>query len=125
MALEQPVFKVGICTAAADLSAKQFYGVKVTATTAVNIMTVKGEAAFGILQNKPTINHSADVMLIGVSKVMVGTGNLAAGAFWEFDADGTAITAEASKAAQGVVLIGANAGELATVVIGCANGAKD
>lgn len=123
MALEQRCCNVGFCAAAADLSAKQFRIVKVTGTLAVNLTTVKGEAAFGILQNKPKSGEAADVWTVGVSKIVAGVGNLAAGATYEADTDGSAVTAEAGKVGLGTVLIGANAGELATVTIGMPTGA--
>ncbi len=122
MAVEQRVLSVGICKAAADLSAKQFYCVKVTAAESVNIATVAGEAVLGVLQNKPKSGEVADVMVIGITKIEVGSGNLAAGAQWESAADGTGITAATGKVGMGTVLIGASAGELATVTVGFAQG---
>ena len=123
MAIEQRVANVGFCTAATDLSTKQFRIVKVTAALAVNLTTVKGEAAFGILQNKPKSGEAADVWTVAVSKVVAGTGGLAAAASYEADTDGSAVTAEAGKVGLGTVLIGANAGELATVTVGMPCGA--
>lgn len=124
MAVEIPVFNLGFMEAAADISTKQFYCVEVTADKTVNVCDGKGGPCIGILQNKPSVaGDVCDVMCIGVSKVMVGVGDLAAGANWETAADGTAVTAEAAKVGMGTVLIGAAAGKLATVTVGFAQGA--
>jgi len=81
------------------------------------------EAALGILQNKPKSGEAADVLAIGISKVVVGVGGLTAGTQYEAANDGTAITVAAAKVGLGTVLTGAAAGELATVTIGVAAGA--
>jgi len=123
MAIEQPCFAIGFMEAAADLSAKQFHCVKVTADKKFNIATAAGEKILGVLQDKPKQDVPGNIMLSGVTKILVGTGDLAAGATWETAADGTGITCTAAKAGLGTVLIGAAAGELATVTIGYATGA--
>lgn len=123
MAIEIPVFNLGFMEAAADLSAKQFYCVKATADKTVNIATAAGENVLGVLQNKPAnAGEVADVMCLGVTKIVVGAGDLAAGANWESAADGTGITAATGKTGMGTVLIGAVAGKLATVTVGFATG---
>jgi len=123
MAIEIPVFNLGFMEAAADLSTNQFYVVEVTADKTVNLTNVAGEKALGILQNKPSIvGDVCDIMCLGVSKVMVGTGDLAAGGIWEAAADGSAIPATTGKVGMGTVLIGAVAGKLATVTVGFATG---
>lgn len=123
MAVEIPVFNLGFMEAAADLSTKQFYCVEATADSTVNLTNAAGENCLGILQNKPSIvGDVCDIMCIGVSKVMVGTGNLTAGQVWEAAADGTAIPATTGKVGMGTVLIGAVAGKLATVTVGFAQG---
>lgn len=122
MAVEQPCFKIGFLKAAADLSAKQFYCVKCTADESINIATSAGENVLGVLQNKPLSGSPGEVMAIGVTKIVVGTGDLAAGATWESASDGTGITCTTAKAGMGTVLIGAVAGKLATVTVGFATG---
>lgn len=122
MAIEQPLFNIGFCTATASLLTKQFYCVKVSADHEVNICTSAGEHFLGVLQNKPDITEVADVMQIGVTKVMVGVGDLVAGAIWETAADGTAITATSAKVGAGTVIIGGVAGTLATVTVGLQSG---
>ena len=119
MANEQRVFNLGFVESAADLTAKQFRCVKVTADFAINIATAAGAAVLGVLQNKPNTGEVADVAVIGVTKIVAGAGDLAAGAFWQSAADGSGITASTADVAMGVVLKGAAAGELATVTVGC------
>lgn len=59
-----------------DLSAKQFYAVKLSAADTVALNDAAG-TEFGILQNKPTANHAAQVRVMGVSK-WVSDGNAGA-----------------------------------------------
>lgn len=122
MAIEQPCFKVGFMKAAADLSAKQFYCVEVTADVTVNVNNAAGVEVLGVLQNAPKSGEVADVMGIGITKLMVGVGGLTAGATWEAAADGTGIAATTGKVGKGTVLIGASQGQLATVTVGFATG---
>lgn len=118
MAVEQPLFNVGFCKAAADYKAKQFHLVDVSADEAVTLASVSGQACLGILQNKPDAGEAANVMVGGISKVVAGTGDLAAGALFMAHTDGTAVTASGSgKYPLGMVIKGAAAGLLATVLI--------
>lgn len=57
--------------AAADLSAKQYHAVKVDGNGRVALAGA-GEAAIGILQNKPTAGQAATVMVSGISKMVAG-----------------------------------------------------
>ena len=123
MAIEQPCFAVGFMNAAADLSAKQFLCVKVSADKKVDLNGVSGGKILGILQNKPKLDAVTNVMVLGVSKLMAGAGGLAADAIWMSANDGTGVTCTAAKVAGGTVLIGAAQGELATVTVGIATGA--
>lgn len=122
MAYQVPGFVTGTVTAAADLSAKQYYIVKVTANNAVNLTSSAGEAAFGILQNAPTSGAAAAVMNVGVSLVIAGSGGLAAGNLVQAAADGTAIAASTGDYVLGTVIVGASAGEYATIFVNAANG---
>jgi hypothetical protein len=123
MAIEIPVFNLGFMEAAVDLSTKQFYCVETTADKTVNITNVAGENCLGVLQNKPSIvGDVCDIMCIGVTKVVAGTGGLTAGQVWEAAADGKAIAATTGKVGMGTVLIGATADTLATVTVGFAQG---
>jgi hypothetical protein len=126
MAIEQPGFKVGFMKAAADYSdgAKQFRFMKSSGNDAEFVVcSVSGEPAIGVLQDKPKSGKPGEIMVTGVSKVIVGAADLAAGAYVQSDANGAAIAYAANKAVAGVVLIGAAAGKLATILIGHATGA--
>ncbi len=73
MATESPLIRDGSqTTAAADLSAKQFYAVQVSAVRSVNLETTGGKSIYGILQNKPKSGAVADVGILGISKAVIG-----------------------------------------------------
>jgi hypothetical protein len=72
MATEAPLIHDGAqCTAAADLSTKQFYAVQISASRAVNL-SLTGGLVYGILQNKPKAAQVADVGILGISKAAIG-----------------------------------------------------
>lgn len=58
--------------AGADLSAKQYYFVRLSATGTVQLCDTEGELPCGILQNKPTSGQTACVAYGGVSKLVLG-----------------------------------------------------
>lgn len=116
MAIEQMSLSIGFMTAAADLSAKQFYLLKVAANGTVNLQTSAGGAILGVLQNKPESGQAADVSVSGVSKVLAG-GTLAAGDPVQAHTDGTAIKALTGDVSCGTVLFGAASGEYATILL--------
>ena len=64
--------------AGADLSAKQYYFVKLSAANTVNVCSAITDIPIGILQNKPGSGEAATVCLFGISKVSAN-GTLAAG----------------------------------------------
>lgn len=78
MAYEQPLFKPTGLVADADLSAKQFYFVKVTGAGQVGVCSVDGELALGVLQNKPISGGAATVESDGITK-MVASEAISAG----------------------------------------------
>lgn len=118
MATESPLIHDGSqTTAAADLSAKQFYAVKITAARAVNLASTGGEGIYGILQNKPPSGEAADVGLIGVTKAIAG-GTIAAGDLLMTDTAGKLITATSTNHAVGQALEAAVANQIFTMAIG-------
>lgn len=125
MAIEQPGFKIGFLKAAADYSdgTKQFRAMKVTADETFGVCSAAGEPVLAVLQDKPKSGKPGELWVTGVTKLIAGTGGLAANALWETDANGAGITCAAAKAPAGRVLIGAAEGKLATVTIGLATGA--
>lgn len=117
--IKLPAFKAG-----ADLSAKQYYFVKISAANTVIVCAATTDRPIGVLQNKPTSGQTAEVCCIGVTKVS-GDADLAVN-----DAIGTSVDGQAAaytvtdttKYIVGVVLAdNAAAGGLATAVINCAN----
>ncbi len=58
--------------AAADLSAKQFFFIKVVAAGEANVTTAATDTILGILQNKPLAGEIAQVKVMGGSKLLCG-----------------------------------------------------
>lgn len=84
--------------AGADLSAKQYLAVKLTAANTVGVAAA-GEKAIGVLQNKPTSGLAAAVREIGRTKLVVD-GNaaaIAAGDFLKSDALGKGVKTTTDK----------------------------
>jgi len=71
MATELPILNHGTL-AAADLSAKQYFGVKLSSSSGYAVCTTAGEQATGILQNDPESGEHCSVMLLGLSKASAG-----------------------------------------------------
>lgn len=73
MATESPFLRDGSqTTASADLSAKQFYAVKITGARVVGLPTATTDLVYGILQNKPKSGDAADVAIFGICKALAG-----------------------------------------------------
>lgn len=68
MAYEQPGFTTSM-EAGADLSAKQFYFVKLDSAGKVVVCAAVTDKPIGILQNNPVSSQEALVMMDGISKV--------------------------------------------------------
>lgn len=103
--------------AAADLSAKQYCFVKVTADDTVNTAG-DGEGALGVLQDDPSVIGSACAVGIGgVTKVKFG-GTVAAGELICSNADGAAVKASAGKTVQGICLVGGASGVIGKMRLG-------
>lgn len=121
MATEQKAFSVGTQLANADLSAKQFYAVKLanaSGVAQVALATAAGEGIFGILQNKPVSGAVADVCVLGVTKAVAGAA-ITSGAQIMTTAAGKVITAAtAGSAVIGWALESAGAdGEVITICL--------
>lgn len=80
--------------AGADLSTHQFKAVKLSAAKTV-VLAGLGEAAIGVLQNKPGNGESATVRVYGVTKIKAG-GAIAAGDAIKSSAAGLALAAAAA-----------------------------
>jgi len=127
MAYELPG-QVATFTAAADLSAKQYYFVKITADNTVNVCAAVTDVPIGVLQNAPASGEAASVMLYGISKVSaneaiavgsnIGTGD-------DGQADVVAAGTDTTVRLVGQALEAASAaGEIISCAINCINGAR-
>ena len=138
MAWELNGFSPAGLKAAASLASNQYYGVKITAANQVNVVAVDGEPGIGVLQNDPASGEAADVMMMGITKVLVGAtalpstetiGGVVQMQAWGFDSSGKAKPVSRSSTGadlgdfiMGFVLQGAAAGEYATVTVGLNTG---
>jgi Uncharacterized conserved protein (DUF2190) len=92
MAYEQTLRNICV-PANADLSASQFCFVVVNASGRL-VLPAAGGHAEGILQDKPNAaGVYGEVGILGVSKVLVGTGGVTAGDLLASDVNGKAVTA--------------------------------
>jgi hypothetical protein len=53
-----------------DLSAKQFFCVKLTAADTVDLTSANSDRALGVLQDKPKSAHAGAVRILGMSKAV-------------------------------------------------------
>ncbi len=79
--------------AAADLSAKQFYIVKLTAENTVNIADAATAAIVGVLTNDPASGKAAAVAGPGSVAPVITGGSISVGALVTSDANGKAVAA--------------------------------
>ena len=82
--------------AAADLSAKQYYLVKMSAADKVNLAGANAKV-IGVLQNKPKSGEAAVVRVCGTSKVISHDTGIAVGDYLTSDANGKAEEVNADK----------------------------
>ncbi|MCK4795506.1 MAG: hypothetical protein KAV87_67875 [Desulfobacteraceae bacterium] len=102
--------------AAADLSGDQFKFVKMTATGVA--LCGLGEAAIGILQNKPTIGQACTIFGIGSTSKVVASAALAIGVSVTPNAAALAVGALTTNYIAGVLLTATGAsGDLGTVYL--------
>ena len=124
MAYESPGIDIGTFTASADLSAKQYYFVKMSAENTVTVCAAVTDKPIGVLQNKPASGEQAIVTVFGVSKVSADA-TLAAGDVVGTSADGQGQPVSAGSETTvfncGQVLTGGSAGELVSALITISN----
>ena len=124
MAYESPQISIGTLTAAADLSSNQYYFVKLASATTVNVCSAVTDVPIGVLQNTPTSGQSAEVCVLGVSKVSADA-TLAAGNVIGTSSDGQAqpltVGTETTVYTCGQAITAAGAGETATALINITN----
>jgi len=117
MAIENVGATVPGAEAAADLSAKQHYLMKMT-STGVNVCG-DGELPLGVLQNKPSaLGRAATVWGVGSVSKVVASAAIAKGAKVASTATGTAVTAASGDYIAGYALDAVTAsGDLVSVFI--------
>jgi len=124
MAYESPGIDLGTLTAAADLSAKQYYFVKLASATTVNVCTAITDLPIGILQNDPESGEQAVVRIFGISKVSAD-GTIAAARWIGTSADSQAagITpgSDTTVYVMGQAIQAASAGETFTMFLNPSN----
>jgi hypothetical protein len=121
---QQPL-KLGEFTAAADLSGKQYYFVKLASATTVDVCSAVTDIPIGVLQNKPTSGQAAEVVTIGQTKISADA-NLGQGDLIATSSDGQAQTFTAGTDTTAycvgrVITDPAAAGEIHTAIVNCVN----
>jgi len=115
MAIEGVGLRDGaMTTAAADLSAKQFYAVKLTANNAVNLANTGGEDIYGILQNTPKSGEAAEVCFAGICQAL-GNATVAVGQKLMTDTSGKLIAWISGNTAVGINMENFVAGQIFTM----------
>ena len=124
MAYESPAIDLGTLKAAADLSDKQYYFVKLASATTVNVCSAITDLPIGILQNAPTSGQSAVVAIFGISKASAD-GTITAGRWIGTSADSQAagITpgSDTTVYVMGQAIQAASAGETFTMFLNPSN----
>lgn len=87
--------------AGADLSAKQFYAVKLASTAGeVVVCNATTDHALGVLQNAPADGEPADIMTQGISKMVANSTAVTAGSDVGWSAEGQAASRSAAGSRQ-------------------------
>lgn len=128
MAWEGPQIKIPGLTASADLRQKQYHLVTMSGEKTVNACGTVTAIPVGVLQNAPNIGEEAEVVTIGVTKI-VGDEDLDFGDLIGTSSDGQAQAIVAGTDTTvyivGQVLDGnTTAGGLATAIVNCASPAR-
>ena len=98
MAYEIPGKVISVFNATADLSALQYTFVSLTTLGGITGTTIVSDArVLGILQNTPTSNQTAEVMVDGISKLVAATTAIVIGDYLGSTAGGRAVTAAYSS----------------------------
>jgi hypothetical protein len=116
MAWEQQLRSIS-ALASANLSASQFCFVVIDSNGNIALPAAGGDAD-GILQDNPNaLGVAGTIGILGVSKVVVGSGGVAAGALVATDASGNAVTATTGNKILGRALQAGAQGDIIPVLI--------
>lgn len=126
MAYEGPTpLKLTGLTASADLSAKQFYFVKISGVNTVTVCAALTDKPIGVLQNAPTSGQEAEVVCVGVTKISSDaalTAGNSIGTSADGQADAKTIGTDTTEYVVGQCLTTTTAAAgLVTAVINCAS----
>lgn len=126
MAFEGQQVKLTGVTASADLSAKQYYFVKMSGEKTVTVCAATTDNPIGVLQNAPTSGQPAEVCVVGLTKVS-GDADLDYGNVIGTSSDGQAAAyaagTDTTKYLVGRVIAGNGAaGGLITAFVNCISG---
>lgn len=95
----------------------QYRGVTVNSSGNAVLAATAGQFVLGVLQNKPTSTNAATVAFSGITKVIAGTGGIAAGDFVKVDSAGAFVKVTNAATGEGQVNTG-DAGAAADPLIG-------
>jgi len=130
MAFAGPQIKIPGLKAGADLSAasNQFKLVKISASGTVVLCSAVTDKPCGVLQNRPQNGEAAEVVALGITKILAASADLAAGAMVGTSTAGTAAAyvfgTDTTKYLVGEILAFDNAdndGALVTASVNCIN----
>lgn len=125
MAVEGTQMRLAGYSASADLSAKQFYFVKISGALTVTVCAATTDIPIGVLQNAPTSGQAAEICVVGHTKVS-SDGTVTRGAPIGTSADGQAVVYAAGTdttkycAGQGLTST-ATAGDIVEAYVNCAS----
>ncbi len=114
MAVEEIIYNTSVI-AGADLSAKQFYCVKLNSSGQM-VLSGAGENALGILQDKPASGQVGSVCCLGKSMAIYGA-EVTAGQNLTPDANGRLVPATGSDAVVAVAAESGSDGEIRSVYV--------
>ncbi len=117
-------FKISL-TAGADLSTKQFYFVKLNGSGNAVVCSGATDVPVGVLQNTPTSGQTAEVLVLGMTKISsdagLSIGNLI-GTSGDGQADAKTAGTDTTEYVVGVMLTATGAaGVIGTAMVNCAN----
>lgn len=114
--------------AAADLSTKQYYFVKVNSSGQAALCAAATDRPIGVLQNTPTSGQAAEVLVVGGTKIVASASideGVLIGTASTGKADAKTPGTDTTEYGVGQVILAAGAdGELLTAVINCASPAR-